>query len=81
MYPTFSNRSDKTFTIPPAVTDLTDEVPTYNPTVWKNLFEVLAQFGCKLDPSKQDVILKTTKQESVIDILDCLFEIDNSATG
>ena len=61
MYPTFSNRSDKTFTIPPAVTDLTDEAPTYNPAVWKNLFEVLAQFGCKLEPSKQDIILKTTK--------------------
>jgi hypothetical protein len=52
MYPTYSNRSDKTFTIAPAVTDLTDDAPAYNPAVWKNIFDALAQFGCKLEASK-----------------------------
>lgn len=42
MYNTFRNRQDKTFDIPPAVTELTDETPPYNPNVWKNIFDTLS---------------------------------------
>ena len=38
-------------------------------------------YGCKIEPNKQDAIVKTNKTDSVIELFDCLFEIDSSATG
>lgn len=38
-------------------------------------------YGCKIEPSKQDQILKMAKTDQVIELFDCLFEIDSSPNG
>ena len=35
MYATFTNRVDKSFAVPAAVTEITLETPIYSPPVWK----------------------------------------------
>ena len=38
-------------------------------------------YGCKVEPARQDQILKTARTDQVIELFDCLFEIDNSPNG
>jgi len=63
MYPTFSNRVEKQFSVPQAVTEITLETPAFSQPVWKNIFDGLALYGCKIDPAKQDQIVKMAKTE------------------
>ena len=81
MYPTFSNRIEKQFMLPPAVSDIGIETPPFNQPVWKNIFEGLSQFGCRIEAAKQDQIVKMAKTDQVLELFECLFEIDNSPNG
>ncbi len=81
MYSTYSNRVEKQFSVPSAVTEINIETPVFNQPVWKNIFDGLAMYGCKVDPAKQDQIVKMAKTDQVIELFDCMFEIDNSPNG
>jgi hypothetical protein len=81
IYATHSKRVNKQFAIPQSVTEITLETPAFSQPVWKHIFEGLAMYGCKIEPSKQDQILKMAKTDQVIELFDCLFEIDSSPNG
>lgn len=76
MYPTFSKRSDKQFAIPYSLQEMDPEGPIYNQNQWDVLFGVLAKYGCDLGQKRRDIILQTFKTENLLEIVDCLFEID-----
>jgi hypothetical protein len=42
---------------------------------------MLFQFGIKLEPNKQEILVKTSNTQIVLDIVEALWEIDNSNTG
>ena len=45
------------------------------------IFEVLENYGVELSKKKIEIIMTTYKCEILLDIIDCLFEIDNSSSG
>ena len=81
MYPTYSKRSEKSFTIPTEISELNPKLDEYDRQTWNLLFEVLENYGVELSKKKIEIIMTTYKSDILLDIIDCLFEIDNSSTG
>lgn len=81
MYATFSNRTAKSFNVPLIVTEINPDAASFNAQTWKIIFDVLAQYGCKIEASKQDIIVKSSNTDIILDIIEALYEIDNSSTG
>ena len=81
MYATFSNRTAKSFNIPFTVTEINPDAASFNAQTWKVIFDLLSQFGCKLEANKQDIIVKSSNTDVILDIIEALYEIDNSSTG
>jgi len=60
MYSTYSNRTGKSFSLESSVTDISSEREPFNPLVWSNVFEALSHFGIKIEPSKQEILVKAS---------------------
>ena len=81
MYATFVSRSGISFEIPPEISQIDPEAGTYSRVIWTPIFETLDKYGCELGKKRQDIIIQTAETQNIIDIIDCLYEIDHSPKG
>jgi hypothetical protein len=81
MSQTYEARTGRPLLIPNELQSIDAESPAWNAQQWQLIFDALEQYQLPLSQKKRDLILKTTSTQTLLEIVDALFEIDNSAAA
>lgn len=81
MHQTYAMRTGKQFDLPEHFYQLRNAQDPWDPQTWELIFTALSDFGLPLAKQKRDLIVKLKDMETVLEIVDVLFDVDNDPKG
>lgn len=78
---TYQSRSGNQVSLDPALSQIKDNDKAFKPQNWQLIFNQLEQFNIFIEPKKQEAIVKNLRLDLALEVVDVLFDIDNSPSG